>query len=432
MMDHFTVEGGKPLRGTITCSGAKNAALPLMAAALLSDGVTVLNNIPDLQDIRTMAMVLRVIGADVQFEDHVVTIDASHCNFQEAPYELVRKMRASFYVLGPLLARFGHARVSLPGGCALGPRPVDLHLEGMRKLGCEISIENGYAVAGTSCLKGANIKMDISSVGATGNIMMAACGADGTTVIDNAACEPDIVDLADMMNAMGAEISGAGTKRMSIVGPKQLKPVEWTVIPDRIEAGTFMIAAAATGGCVTLEGCRPDHLQTVIDKLVEAGVDVSVDETSPPALRGGNQRGGRITIDATNRRLQAVDLTTEAYPGFPTDLQAPWTVLMSIAKGDALIRETIYPERFTHIPELIRLGAQIRKKLDSIYIKGVDRLTAASVMCSDIRAGAGLVLAALAAKGSSKVLRVYHLDRGYDRMEEKLERLGADIRRVRE
>lgn len=421
MMDHFVVEGGEPLSGTITCSGAKNAALPLMAAALLTDGVTVLRNIPDLQDIRTMAMVLRVIGADVQFEDHVLTIDASHCNFQEAPYELVRKMRASFYVLGPLLARFGHARVSLPGGCALGPRPVDLHLKGMTKLGCDISIENGYAVAETSGMKGNKIRLDISSVGATGNIMMAACGAEGTTTIFNAACEPDIVDLADMLNAMGAEISGIGTNQIKIIGPRKLKPVEWTVIPDRIEAGTFMIAAAATGGRVTLEGCRPDHLQTVIDKLIEAGADVNI----------GKDRKS-VTVNATNRRLHSVDLTTEAYPGFPTDLQAPWTVLMSIAKGDAIIIETIYPERFTHIPELIRLGAQISKTLNNIYIEGVDQLTAASVMCSDIRAGAGLVLAALAAKGSSKVLRIYHLDRGYDRMEDKLTALGADIRRVRE
>ena len=458
-MDHYTIEGGKPLNGTIAISGAKNAALPLMAAALLTDGVTVLHNIPDLQDIRTMAMVLRVVGADVRLEDNTLTIDASHCNFWEAPYELVRKMRASFYVLGPLMARFGRARVSLPGGCALGPRPVDLHLRAMKQLGCEISIEDGYAVAGTQGLKGARIHLDISSVGATGNIMMAACSASGTTVIDNAACEPEIVDLADMLIEMGADIRGAGTKQVEIKGPATLRPVNWTVIPDRIEAGTFMIAAAATKSCITLSGCRSDHLQAVINKLTEAGVDIIIsppaiaggdkrggsyiDEevgrlgdkteiTSPPALRGGNQRGGRITINATNRKLKAVDITTEAYPGFPTDLQAPWTALMCLAEGESIITETIYPERFTHVPELMRLGAQIRKKLNCIYVQGVEGLTGASVMCSDIRAGAAMVIAALAAKGSSKVLRIYHMDRGYERMEDKLVGVGADIRRVSE
>ncbi|MDP8239004.1 MAG: UDP-N-acetylglucosamine 1-carboxyvinyltransferase [Candidatus Hatepunaea meridiana] len=419
MMDHFVVEGGRPLSGTITCSGAKNAALPLMAASLLTDGVTVLNNIPDLQDVRTMAMVLRVIGADVRIEEGTLTIDCSHCNFWEAPYELVRKMRASFYVLGPLIARFGEAKVSLPGGCALGPRPVDLHLKAMKRLGCDIYIESGYVNVKAKSLKGTRINMDVSSVGATGNLMMAACAATGTTVINNSACEPEIIDLANMLNAMGADINGAGSKQVEINGPVDLKPVKWKVIPDRIEAGTFLLAAAVTRGKVTLKECRADLMYTVLDKINETGVNIQIDNDS-------------VTIDARDVKPCATDVITEAYPGFPTDLQAPWTVFMSLAKGDSILTETIYPERFTHVPELIRLGAQFRKKLNSIYIEGVERFTGASVMCSDIRAAAALVIATLAAEGTSKVLRVYHLDRGYDRMEDKLSKLGAKIRRIRE
>ncbi len=419
MIDSFIIEGGRPLNGTIVCSGAKNASLPAMAAALLTDGVTVLSNVPDLQDIRTMAMVLRVIGADVHIENGIVKIDSSHCNFWEAPYELVRKMRASFYVLGPLVARFGQARVSLPGGCTLGPRPVDLHLKAMESLGCDISIEDGYVSAKARKLTGNQIRLDISSVGATGNIMMAACAAKGKTVIDNAACEPDIVDLGNMLIAMGAKIEGAGTRHVEITGPVSLKPVKWKVIPDRIEAGTYLIATAATRGSVTLKGCRPDHLQTVISKLKDAGVRVEIE-------------GKSITVDAQHRNPEAVDITTEVYPGFPTDLQAPWTVLMCLAKGDSIITETIYPERFTHMQELLRLGAKIQKKLNSIYIRGRKSLTGASVMCSDIRAGAALVIATLAAEGQSKVLRVYHLDRGYEKLEDKLNALGAKIRRVSE
>ena len=419
MMDHFTIEGGRPLVGTVAASGAKNAALPLMAATLLIDGTTVLRNIPDLQDIRTMAMVLRVVGVDVRFDEGTLTIDSSHCNFWEAPYELVRKMRASFYVLGPLIARFGRAKVSLPGGCALGPRPVNLHLKALEQMGCEIEIERGYVLANAKQLKGARIHLDIPSVGATGNIMMAACGAEGTTLIDNAACEPDIVELANMLNAMGAEIVGAGTRQVEVKGSVPLKPVTWEVIPDRIEVGTLLIGAAATRGCITVTGCRPDHLETVTDKLGETGAEIGVGESS-------------ITIDARGHRLQGVDVTAEVYPGFPTDLQPPWTVLMSLADGDSIITDTIYPERFTHVPELMRLGAHVRKKLNSVYIRGVEQLTGASVMCSDIRAGAGLLIAALAAEGSSKLLRIYHLDRGYERIEDKLSGLGASIRRIRE
>jgi len=419
MMDHFVIEGGIPLSGTIACSGAKNSALPLMAAALLTEGVTVLNNKPDLQDIRTMAMVLRVIGADVRFDNGRLTIDCSHCNFWEAPYELVRKMRASFYVLGPLIARFRQAKVSLPGGCALGPRPVDLHLKAMEQLGCDISIEDGYAIATVEKLIGTHIHLDIPSVGATGNIMMTASLAEGKTVIDNAACEPDIVDLADMLKAMGANIEGAGTRYVEINGVKGLHPVEWTVIPDRIEAGTYLIAAAATSGTLTLTHCRTDHIGALLNKLGKTGVDVDSNLDS-------------VSIDATDRKLKALDITTEVYPGFPTDLQAPWTVMMCMAVGDSIIKETIYPERFTHVQELLRLGTRITKKLNSICIEGVDRLKGASIMCSDIRAGAAMVVAGLVADGQSKILRIYHMDRGYEGMEEKLSSLGANIRRVSE
>ncbi len=419
MMDRFEVVGGIPLKGTVKCSGAKNATLPLMAAAVLADGVTIINGVPDLEDIRTMAMVLRVIGADVKYEDGQITIDASHCNYCEAPYELVRKMRASFYVLGPLLARHGEARVSMPGGCALGPRPVDLHIKAMEKLGCIVEIDAGYVVAKVDQMRGAKIHFDVSSVGVTGNVLMAAQGADGITVIENAACEPDIVDLANMLNAMGAHIKGAGTGRITIEGPTKLNPVEWTVIPDRIEAGTLLIATAATKGNVTVENCRSDHIEILLDKLIETGVGIEISENS-------------VKIDATGIRSKSVDLTTEIYPGFPTDLQAPWSVLMSIAEGDSAVTDTIYPDRFTHIPELMRLGAQIRKKLNTSFIRGVEKLKGASIMCSDIRAGAAIVIAALVAEGESDILRIYHIDRGYEKFEDKLNQLGGEIRRISE
>lgn len=418
-MDRFLIEGNRVLNGTAACSGAKNATLPLMAAALLAEGTTVIEGVPNLQDIRTMAMVLRVIGADVQFEGDKLKIDASHVNFWEAPYELVRKMRASFYVLGPLVAKFGKAKVSLPGGCALGPRPVDLHLKALEKLGCKIEIEGGYVLAECPKMKGARIHLDIASVGATGNIMMAATGAHGVTVIDNAACEPDIVDLAEMLVAMGAKIEGIGTKQVSIEGPTQLKPVRWKVIPDRIVAGTLLIAGAITGGILTVSECRPEHVQALLGKMSEAGIGIETNGTN-------------VTVDARDIRFRAVDVTTEVFPGFPTDIQAPWSVLMSLAEGDCVVTDSIYPERFTHVPELIRLGANIRNKLNSSYIRGVKKLTAASVMCSDLRGAAALVIAGLAAKGKTEILRIYHLDRGYDRFEDTLNGVGANIRRIKE
>jgi len=419
MMDRFNVQGGYALHGEAHISGSKNATLPLMAAALLADGVTVINDVPDLQDIRTMAMVLKVLGADSRLEDGRLEIDGRNLSGWEAPYELVRKMRASFYVLGPLLARFSQARVSLPGGCALGPRPVDLHLKAMHKLGCEITLDSGYVVVKAGKMKGARITLDLASVGATGNAMMAATAAHGTTVIDNAACEPEIVDLADMLNTMGAKINGASTRRIEIEGPTLLKAVEWTVIPDRIESGTFIICGAATGGNITATHCRPDHLMLVLDKLTETGCVVETDVDS-------------IHIMSAEGRPRAVDITTAVYPGFPTDLQAPWTALMALSDGNAVITDTIYPERFNHVPELQRLGALIRKDLNSVHIHGVEKLTGAPLMCSDIRAGAGLVTAALAAQGESNILRVYHLDRGYERLEDKIAGLGGCIRRIRE
>lgn len=419
MMDRYEIEGGHRLEGEVTCAGSKNGTLPLMAAALLADGVTFLNRVPNLQDVHMMSMVLRVIGADVRLDDSHMRIDCSHCNFWEAPYELVRKMRASFYVLGPLIARFRKARVSLPGGCNLGPRPVDLHLKSLKKLGCNINIDAGYVEVEAEHLHGAWIDLDKASVGATGNIMMAAVGAEGRTVINNAACEPEIEDLANMLNAMGAQIEGAGTRRIEITGPVHLKPVEWDVIPDRIEAGTLLTAAAITRGHVTVKEARPAHLEIFLDKLAETGANISTN-------------GSEITLDARNTDLKAVDVTTAVFPGFPTDLQAPWTSLMSIAAGSAIITDTIYPERFSHVPELIRLGADISKEMNSAHVNGGKRLKGASVMCSDIRAAAAIVLATLAAEGSSSVLRIYHLDRGYQKLEDKLNILGARIRRVRE
>ncbi len=419
MIDRFIVQGGKPLEGVVQVSGSKNASLPIMSAALLAEGTTVINNVPDLQDIRTMTMVLKVLGAESRLEQGRLEIDSRNVNCWEAPYELVRKMRASFYVLGPLVARFGRARVSLPGGCALGPRPVDLHIKAMQKLGCDITLDSGYIVAKAKKLKGTHIVLDLASVGATGNTMMAAVAAHGTTIIDNAACEPEIVDLANMLNAMGAKINGASTRRIEIEGPTPLKPIEWTVIPDRIETGTFIIFGAITNGKVTVINCCPEHLTLVLDKLVETGCNIEIGENS-------------IKIISTDKRFKPVDITTAVYPGFPTDLQPLWTALMTLSDGDSVITDTIYPERFNHMPELQRLGAQIRKELNSIHIRGVEQLYGASLMCSDIRAGAGLLAAALAAQGESNILRIYHLDRGYEQIEEKIAKLGGNIRRIRE
>jgi len=418
MMDRFIVDGGIPLTGRVAANGSKNATLPLMAAALLTQGTTVIEGVPDLQDVRTMAMVLRMLGADVQLSKGALILETSQAKGWEAPYELVRKMRASIYVLGPLIARWGKAKVSLPGGCALGPRPIDLHIKALEKLGCKITLDAGYVIAECNKLKGARITFDVASVGATGNTLMAAVAAQGRTVIENAACEPEIVDLADMLVAMGARISGQGTRVIEIEGPTELSPVRYRVIPDRVEAGTFLIGGAATQGDVTVEHCRPDHLAIVLDKLHDAGATIETGNNWARVKAAG--------------RLKSVDIKTAVYPGFPTDLQAPWTALMAIAEGSASITETIYPERFNHVPELSRLGADLKMDLNTVRVKGVERLTGAAVMCSDIRAGAGMVIGTLAAYGKSDLLRIYHLDRGYEKLEKKMAGLGGRIERVSE
>ncbi|NOX37511.1 MAG: UDP-N-acetylglucosamine 1-carboxyvinyltransferase [Calditrichaeota bacterium] len=415
-MDQFIIEGGVPLRGTVRISGSKNAALPIMAATLLAPGVYRIHNVPRLRDVRTMAHLLRIIGAKVEFEDHTLQIDTSRADFPEAPYELVKTMRASIYVLGPLLARMKRARVSLPGGCAWGPRPVDLHLRGMEKLGAHLELDRGYIVARTDGLKGATIYLDVSSVGATGNIMMAATLARGTTIIENAAEEPEIVDLGHFLQRMGARIQGLGSKTIRIEGVEALHPTDYTIIPDRIEAGTFLVAGLITGGQVTLTHCQPDHLQEVLAKLQEAGAQLRIDRDT-------------ISLTASDR-IRPTHVTTAVYPGYPTDMQAQWIALMALAEGSSVITDTIYPDRFTHVPELQRLGADIILKNNSAFVRGVKKLKGAPVMSTDLRASASLVLAALAAEGQTEVLRVYHIDRGYERIEEKLQQLGARIQRI--
>ncbi|UCE19626.1 MAG: UDP-N-acetylglucosamine 1-carboxyvinyltransferase [Gemmatimonadota bacterium] len=417
-MDAFRIIGGNKLQGTVTISGAKNAALPIMVATLLTSGKSVLRNVPNLRDVATMSKMLRLLGAQVTFEKNVLTVDTSKVNKWEAPYELVKTMRASVYVLGPLLARFGQARVSLPGGCAWGPRPVDLHIKGMQKLGAEVDVEHGYIVARAKRLKGAHIYFDISSVGATGNIMMAATLARGTTRIENAAREPDIVALAFFLRKMGARIEGEGTDTIEIEGVDNLSPQEEEIIPDRIEAGTFMGAAAITGGEVILENCIPEHVNAFTEKLRESGVQIEEGENSM-----------RVK---TSRGLQPVHVTTAPYPGFPTDLQAQMMSLLSIAEGTSVITETIFTDRFNHAPELQRLGADITVDENVAVITGVEKLSGAPVMATDIRASAALVLAGLVAEGETTISRVYHIDRGYERIEEKLSSLGANIERMRE
>jgi len=413
-VDKFIINGGNSLNGTIEIGGAKNAVLPLMAAALLANGKSTLSHVPDLSDTRTMIQLLNMIGAETDFHEKLLTIDASKVNSFEAPYDLVKTMRASFYVMGPLLARFGEARVSLPGGCAWGPRPVDYHLKGFEKLGAEIILEEGYIIARVKKLIGAKIHFEIPSVGATGNIVMAAVLASGITQITNAAQEPHIVQLCNVLNKMGADIEGVGTHELTIHGVDSLMPVEIKIIPDMIEAGTFLMAGA-TLGRITLTNVFPDHLSIVLQKLEQAGCSIhSGDET--------------ISIEKTDR-LKAVDMMTDVHPGFPTDLQAQWIALMSTATGSSIITDTIYHDRFSHVPELNRLGANISMENNVAIVRGVDKLKGAQVMSTDIRASASLVIAALMADGQSVISRVYHIDRGYEKIEEKFRALGADIRR---
>ena len=414
-MDKFVIQGGRRLGGTIAVSGAKNATLALMPAAMLSSGISLLRNTPALRDVTTMTSLLRSMGMKIEFRDNLLTLDSTRIDRYEAPYEHVKKMRASIYVLGPLIARYGRAKVSLPGGCAWGPRPVNLHIEGIRKLGAEIELEGGYIIAKAGRLRGARIHFDVSSVGATGNIMMAASLAQGTTLIENAAMEPEITALAGFLTAMGARIEGTGTNRLEIQGVDALHPADVVTIPDRIEAGTFLIAGAITGGSVTLEHVVPEHLSAITARLEAAGCTIrcgtdSLSLTAPGALR-------------------SVDVTAAIYPGFPTDMQAQWTSLMAVATGTAVVTDTIYFDRFKHVPELTRLGADIELKENAAVIRGVTRLMGAKVMSTDLRASASLILAGLVASGTTEVLRVYHIDRGYEAIEKKLQSLGADIRR---
>jgi UDP-N-acetylglucosamine 1-carboxyvinyltransferase len=415
-VDKFVIHGGRTLHGTIDISGAKNASLALMPACLLASGMFRLTNTPQLRDVVTMSSLLKSMGMDVTLSNHVLTLKTEHVNKQEAPYEHVKKMRASIYVLGPLVARYGRARVSLPGGCAWGPRPVNLHIEGLRKLGAEIEVKQGYIVATAKKLAGAEIHFDVSSVGATGNVLMAAVLAKGTTVIDNAAIEPEITALAKFLQAMGAKIDGIETTRLEIEGVDELRPVEWDTIPDRIEAGTFLVAAAITGGTVTLRHVVPEHLSAVIGKLTDAGCRIVLGLDT-------------VTLHAS-KEITPVDVTTGVYPGFPTDMQAQWIALMAVAHGSSLVTETIYFDRFKHVPELVRLGANVEVKENMAFIRGVPAMTGAKVMSTDLRASASLILAGLVAEGTTEVLRVYHIDRGYEAIETRLQALGADIQRV--
>jgi UDP-N-acetylglucosamine 1-carboxyvinyltransferase len=421
-MDKLLIRGGRPLHGEVSVSGAKNAALPQLCAALLSAEPVTLHNVPQLQDTATIKKLLRHMGASAERDaahSGRVRIDASRITAPEAPYELVKTMRATIMVLGPLLARFGHARVSLPGGCAIGSRPVDQHIKGLQLMGADINVEHGYIVARASRLKGARISTDMITVTGTENLLMAATLADGETVLENAAQEPEVVDLAEMLIRMGARIEGHGGSRIRIEGVQRLHAPEGghRIIPDRIECGTFMCAVAATGGEVLLKDARADHLEVVIDKLREAGAEIECGDDW-------------IRVRAEGRP-KAVSLRTSEYPQFPTDMQAQFMAVNCIADGTAVVTETIFENRFMHVNELLRLGASIEVDGHTAVVHGVERLSGATVMATDLRASASLVVAALVADGDTVVDRIYHLDRGYDRMEAKLRRIGADIERIR-
>jgi UDP-N-acetylglucosamine 1-carboxyvinyltransferase len=416
-MDKIIVEGGRTLKGEVPISGAKNAALPILISCLLNDGVNTLSNVPLLQDIHSTALLLENLGAKVETQADTVRIDAGGPIQHEAEYDLVRKMRASVLVLGPLVARLGKARVSLPGGCAIGARPINLHLKGLAALGASIELKHGYVEASAGRLKGADIYFDVVTVTGTENLMMAATLAKGTTVLRNAAREPEIVSLAETLINMGADIQGAGTAVITINGVSSLKPVEATIIPDRIEAGTFMMAAVLTRGSISILNSEPDHLGALIDKLRLTGADIEVD--------------GKTVHVNHNAEIKSVDIKTQPYPGFPTDMQAQFMVLMSIANGTSMISETIFENRFIHVSELKRMGADVQVSGNIAIVRGVPKLSAAPVMATDLRASASLILAGLVAEGTTEVSRVYHLDRGYQSLEKKFADLGASIMRVK-
>ncbi len=417
-MDALVIQGGRPLSGRVAISGAKNAALPVMAATLLASGVHRLRNVPQLADTHTFARVLEKLGAKIEFRGNEMTIDTTGVDSVEAPYELVKTMRASIYVLGPLLARFGAARVSLPGGCAWGPRPVNLHLSGLQAMGAALEIEHGYIVGRDVRLHGAAFGFDVVSVGATAQLLMAATLAEGTTVLDNVAIEPDVTELGEVLVQAGARIEGLDTRKLTIHGVKELRPIDATIIPDRIEAGTFAAAAAMTGGTITLERVVPDHFEAPLHKLEEAGCTVV-------------RERDEVTITGP-ARPRAVNVVTQPFPGFATDMQAQMMAVAAVADGTSVIEDTIYLDRFTHVPELARMGARIELKGNVAVVKGVEGLSGAPVMATDLRASAALALAALVADGETRISRIYHLDRGYENFAEKLTGLGASVRRVRE
>ncbi len=417
-MDKLIITGGAPLSGEVRISGAKNAALPILASTLLTDGPMTVGNIPHLHDITTTMELLGRMGVSLVVDERMrIEVDTSTIREFFAPYELVKTMRASILVLGPLLTRFGEASVSLPGGCAIGSRPVNLHIEGLAKMGADIRVEGGYVHARAKRLKGTRLMMDLVTVTGTENLMMAATLARGTTLIENAAREPEVVDLARCLIAMGAKISGAGTDTITIEGVDELKGTHYDVLPDRIETGTYLVAAAITGGTVTVKNTAPGMLEAVVSKLEEAGADVEVGDTW-------------IRLDMSNRRPQAVNIKTSPFPAFPTDMQAQFTALNVVADGTGVISETVFENRFMHVHELQRMGADIRLEGNTAVTRGVGKLTAAPVMATDLRASASLVLAGLVAQGDTSVDRIYHIDRGYEGIEEKLAKLGARIRRV--
>ena len=417
-MDKLQIQGGVPLEGEVRISGAKNATLPILAGALLADDPVVVANVPHLKDVTTTVELLGRMGATVTIDERMrIEVDGSTVKECFAPYDLVKTMRASILVLGPLVARYGRADVSLPGGCAIGARPVNIHVAGLQAMGADITIEGGYIRARAARLKGARLVLDTVTVTGTENLMMAAALADGETVLENAAREPEVVDLANFLISMGAKIKGAGTDRIVIEGVERLHGTSYEVLPDRIESGTYLVAGAITGGRIRVKNTRPEHLDAVILKLEEAGATIGVGD-------------GWVEVDMRGRRPRAVDIRTAPYPAFPTDMQAQFAALNTVANGVGTIIETVFENRFMHMLEMRRMGAEIRLEGNTAIIKGVERLTAAPVMATDLRASASLVLAGLVADGRTEVERIYHIDRGYEAIEEKLQQLGARIRRT--
>lgn len=416
-MDKLIIHGGLPLTGEIAISGAKNAALPILAATLLTEECVTISNVPHLHDITTTIELLGRMGAEITVDERMrIEIRNAGLHNFFAPYELVRTMRASILVLGPLLARYGQAEVSLPGGCAIGSRPINLHLRGLAAMGADIAVEGGYIRARASRLKGAHIALDIVTVTGTENLMMAAALAEGRTIIDNAACEPEVTDLACCLNRMGARISGAGSDRIEIEGVESLHGTDYAILPDRIETGTYLVAAAITQGRIRLKNTRADLLESVLAKLGEAGARITVETNA-------------ITLDMNGQKPVAIDIHTSPFPGFPTDMQAQFTAMNCVAEGAGAITEAVFENRFMHVHELQRMGADLKLEGNTTITRGVERLTAAPVMATDLRASASLVLAGLVARGETIVDRIYHIDRGYETIEEKLAQLGADIRR---